>query len=71
MTERCDDYCCNHGCNQGRNCPARVAKIGRRDYTREELPPTVWRRQLMHLAKWALAVISLLFYAALLSAVLS
>ena len=18
----CDDYCCNHGCNQGRNCPA-------------------------------------------------
>ena len=19
----CDDYCCNHGCNQGRNCPAR------------------------------------------------
>jgi len=22
---RCDDYCCNHGCNQGRNCPAREA----------------------------------------------
>jgi hypothetical protein len=22
----CDEYCCNHGCNQGRNCPARVAK---------------------------------------------
>jgi hypothetical protein len=20
---RCDDYCCNHGCNQGRACPAR------------------------------------------------
>lgn len=20
---RCDDYCCNHGCNQGRDCPAR------------------------------------------------
>ena len=19
----CDDYCCNYGCNQGRNCPAR------------------------------------------------
>ena len=19
----CDDYCCNHGCNQGRNCVAR------------------------------------------------
>ena len=21
--------CCNHNCNQGRNCPARVAKIDR------------------------------------------
>lgn len=21
----CDSYCCNHGCNQGRNCPARQA----------------------------------------------
>jgi hypothetical protein len=20
----CDDYCCNYGCNQGRNCPARA-----------------------------------------------
>ena len=19
----CDDYCCNHGCNQGRNCVTR------------------------------------------------
>lgn len=19
----CDDYCCNYGCNQGRDCPAR------------------------------------------------
>ena len=19
----CDDYCCNHGCNQGRDCQAR------------------------------------------------
>lgn len=23
----CDEICCNHGCNQGRNCPARVAPI--------------------------------------------
>ena len=22
MTD-CDEYCANHGCNQGRNCPAR------------------------------------------------
>lgn len=23
MLKTCDDYCCNYGCNQGRNCPAR------------------------------------------------
>lgn len=23
----CDDYCCNHGCNQGRNCPARKTPV--------------------------------------------
>ncbi len=23
----CDDYCCNHGCNQGRSCPARIRKV--------------------------------------------
>ena len=22
--EDCDEYCCNYGCNQGRNCPARI-----------------------------------------------
>lgn len=26
----CDDYCCNHGCNQGRNCPARKAPAAQR-----------------------------------------
>lgn len=31
---------------------AKVARIGRRDYTREELPPTIWRRHLAALAKW-------------------
>jgi len=47
----CDDY---GNCNQGRNCPIRVARIGRKDYTREPLPPTVWRRQLKALAYWVL-----------------
>ncbi|WP_291928637.1 hypothetical protein [Limnohabitans sp.] len=23
----CDDYCCNQGCNQGRDCPARKPKV--------------------------------------------
>ncbi len=26
----CDDYCCNHGCNQGRNCPARKTQASQR-----------------------------------------
>ena len=26
----CDDYCCNHGCNQGRNCPARKTPAAQR-----------------------------------------
>ncbi len=47
----CDEY---GDCNQGRDCPIRVARIGRKDYTREPLPPTVWRRHLKVLAYWAL-----------------
>lgn len=27
---RCDDYCCNHGCNQGRNCVARKTPAAQR-----------------------------------------
>ena len=34
--------------------PAKVARIGRRDYAREELPPTVWRRQIKALCRWVL-----------------
>ena len=26
----CDDYCCNHGCNQGRNCVARKTPAAQR-----------------------------------------
>ena len=66
--------CCDYDCHQGRDCPVRAAKvahIGRKDYARAELPPITWRRQLRHLAKWMLIAISLLFYAALLSAVMS
>lgn len=49
---RCDDYCCNHGCNQGRNCPARVAPIGRRTprYP-EQLPESHSRIYLRSLAR--------------------
>ena len=47
--------CCDYECNQGRNCPirgAQVARIGRKDYAREELPPTRWRRWVGELAWW-------------------
>lgn len=27
---RCDDYCCNGGCNQGRSCPARITPAEQR-----------------------------------------
>ena len=73
MKTCCDTYCANYGCNQGRDCPVRatpVAKIGRKDYAREELPPSVWREQLRVLGKWMLIVWSLLFYAALVVALL-
>lgn len=73
MKSCCDEYCANYGCNQGRDCPARkpvatasiVARIGRKDYAREELPPSIWREQLKQLGKWMLIVWALLFYAAL------
>ena len=26
----CDDYCCNHGCNQGRNCVTRKTPAAQR-----------------------------------------
>lgn len=47
---RCDDYCCNHGCNQGRDCPARVAKVGQRMQAPEPLRGSSWRRHLKDLA---------------------
>lgn len=65
--------CCDYNCHQGRDCPVRaepVAKIGRKHHGREELPPSIWREQLRVLGKWMLIVWSLLFYAALATALL-
>lgn len=56
----CDEYCSSHGCNQGRDCPVRVARIGRRTHDRDPLPPSPWRAYLRHLAKWLLIVLALM-----------
>ena len=36
---------------------AKVARIGRREYTREKLPPTTWRRQVQALGYWMLMAV--------------
>lgn len=50
----CDEYCSNYGCNQGRDCPARVAKYKPVMKIADPLSPSIWRRQLKELAKWFL-----------------
>lgn len=53
----CDEYCSTYGCNQGRDCPVRVAKVGRKMADAEPLPPSIWRHQLKKLAYWLLMVL--------------
>ena len=36
----CDEYCCNYGCNQGRDCPARKAVY--KDKTDSKLGVVLW-----------------------------
>jgi hypothetical protein len=60
MTNCCDDY---GNCNQGRDCPIRVARIGQRMKAAEPLPPSIWRHQLRRLGYWMLmAVIGLIVW---------
>ncbi len=47
----CDDY---GNCNQGRDCPARVARSRAVMRAADPLPPSDWRRQLRYLAEWVL-----------------
>ena len=58
----CDEY---GECRQGRDCPARVAKIGRKAHAPAPLSASFWRAYLKHLAKWMLICIIVLFAAAL------
>ena len=52
--------CCDYNCNQGRNCPARVAKVGQRTPAAEPLSGKTWRDYMPDLAGWALAVVAVL-----------
>lgn len=57
--------CCNHECNQGRDCPARVAKVGKRMHAPKPLNGSQWRRQLKDLARAMLLVLSVLLISAI------
>jgi hypothetical protein len=46
--------CCNHNCNQGRDCPVRVAKAKPVMRAADPLPPSIWRYQLRRLGYWML-----------------
>lgn len=61
----CDDYCCNHGCNQGRDCPARVAKVGKRMQAAKPLNGSPWRRQLKDLARGFLLMLAVMLVSAI------
>jgi hypothetical protein len=63
--DNCAAWCCNQDCNQGRDCPARVAKVGRRTQDRDPLPPSQFRRYLPDLARAALYTLVVLFTAAI------
>jgi hypothetical protein len=68
MTNCCDDY---GNCNQGRDCPARVAKAKPFMKAADPLPTSMWREQVDRLAYWVLMGILGLMWLALLSAVIS
>ena len=51
--------CCDYDCNQGRNCPARVARVSRRLPGPEPLPPVNGKRYLAPLARAMLLAVAL------------
>ena len=65
MQSCCDEYCANYGCNQGRNCPVSVAKVGKRMHGPEPLQSVMWRYWVRRLALWLLLGLVWLLGAAL------
>lgn len=58
----CDEY---GECRQGRDCPVRVAKIGKRMPGPEPLRGVAWRRHLKDLASAMLLVLAALVVSAI------
>jgi hypothetical protein len=56
--------CCDYECNQGRNCPARIGKVGQRMQGPEPLPPSSWRDKLPDIARWLLVCVAMLWMVA-------
>lgn len=54
--------CCNEygDCRQGRDCPARVAKVGKRMHAKKPLNGSAWRVYLKDLARSMLIVLAVL-----------
>ena len=69
MSNCCDDY---GNCNQGRDCPVRVATYRPVMKAADPLPPSIWRDQLKRLGYWVLmAILGLTIWPLLAYAVLS
>lgn len=56
--------CCDYDCQQGPDCPARVAKVGQAMKAAEPLPPTLWRIYLGSLARAMLICVAVLLVSA-------
>lgn len=55
--------CCDYECNQGRDCPARTAKIGQKMKCADPLPDSTWRYKIECLGYWMLmAVLGLMIW---------
>jgi len=54
MPNCCDEY---GNCNQGRDCPIRVATYRPVMRAADPLPPSIWRYQLKRLGYWMLMAI--------------
>jgi hypothetical protein len=64
--------CCNNfgECTQGRDCPVRVAKVGKRMHGPEPLKSVLWRYWVRRLALWLLLALVWLVGAALMLSLL-